>query len=66
MITLDEFNKFRWEHWNSTIDNNKNGISCPNCGDELYDTDPTTELLSFPPQKRIHCAKCDYKGLRYV
>lgn len=40
----------------------KNGIACPNCGLELYDSDPGI-LLSYPAQKNIHC-DCGYKGYR--
>jgi hypothetical protein len=42
-----------------------NGIACPNCGEELMDTNPMVTLTSYPPQKDIHCNKCNYHGLRY-
>ena len=43
----------------------KNGIACPNCGAELFDTNVFQQLLSWPPQYRVHCESCDYQGTRY-
>jgi len=43
----------------------KNGIACPNCGAELFDTNTFQQLASWPPQLRIHCESCDYQGTRY-
>lgn len=44
----------------------KNGIACPKCGDELYDTCPNITLTSHPAQKNIGCLKngCGYNGYR--
>ncbi len=41
-----------------------NGIECPQCGEELYDSTPNTILASHPPQKNVHCHNCGYKGYR--
>lgn len=41
-----------------------NGIACPQCGEELTDTNPQVILSSYPPQKRINCIKCSYTGYR--
>jgi len=41
-----------------------NGIECPKCKKELFDSDNMT-LTSNPPQKNIHCQSCDYRGYRY-
>ena len=43
-----------------------NGIACPKCGEELFDTNPNEILTSIPPQKNVGCSskKCDYKGYR--
>jgi len=43
-----------------------NGIKCPKCGEELMDTYPNMILTSDPPQKNVHCPKCDHKGYRFV
>jgi hypothetical protein len=40
-----------------------NGIACPKCGKELFDSDPTTTLASSPPQKNVHC-ECGFVGYR--
>ena len=42
----------------------KNGIACPTCGEELWDSNPMITLTSFPAQKNIHCEKCKYSGYR--
>jgi hypothetical protein len=41
-----------------------NGIACPNCGNELYDSNPAFMLTSYPPQYRVHCEHCHYSGYR--
>ena len=41
-----------------------NGIACPKCGAEMYDTNPMITLTSMPAQKNVHCGKCDYVGYR--
>ena len=48
------------------MDNNPklNGIACPKCGAELYDSNPMITLTSMPAQKNVHCSKCDYVGYR--
>ena len=40
-----------------------NGIACPDCGKELFDSSETV-LLSNPPQYEVEC-KCGFQGLRY-
>lgn len=41
-----------------------NGITCPNCGEELMDSIPMIILTSNPPQKKVCCSSCDYVGYR--
>ncbi len=43
-----------------------NGVACPKCGEELYDSSPNIILTSSPAQKYIHCSKCGYKGTRFI
>lgn len=40
-----------------------NGIACPNCGRELFDTG--VSLMSYPPQYKIYCRECNYNGIRW-
>lgn len=40
-----------------------NGVACPKCGDEMYDTNPNLTLTSNPPKKSVHC-KCGFSGYR--
>lgn len=67
MKSLEEFNAERWEDHRLTQELNKphpNGIACPECGKELWDSDPMITLTSYPPQKNVHCSGCGYKGYR--
>jgi hypothetical protein len=41
-----------------------NGIACPECGEEMLDSNPMKTLTSMPPQKNVHCSKCNYVGYR--
>jgi len=41
-----------------------NGIACPKCGEELYDSEPNVTLTSMPAQKNVHCSKCPHVGFR--
>lgn len=40
-----------------------NGIACPACGKELWDSNPSLTLTSNPPKKNVHCG-CGYHGYR--
>jgi uncharacterized protein with PIN domain len=41
-----------------------NGLACPECNEELYDSTPMRTLASIPPKKNVHCSKCSYTGYR--
>jgi len=62
LITLEEHNNL------TEISGNNNpvlnGIACPDCEAELYDSNPMMTLTSFPPKKKIHCNNCNYSGFR--
>lgn len=68
MKTLDEFNEERRKaHAEGGITRDKphpNGIACPKCGKELWDSSPNVTLTSSPPQKNVHCPACGYHGYR--
>ena len=40
-----------------------NGISCPRCGQEMWDTRPRFTVSTKIPKKAIHCT-CGYRGYR--
>ena len=66
--TLEESNAISWSSQN--FDFNKpqlNGIECPNCKKELYDSQPMVTLTSSPAQKTTVCLNdgCGYTGYRY-
>lgn len=66
MKTLEEHNAMRFA-LHAELNSNKprrNGIACPNCHAELFDSDPRVTLTSWPPQKAVHCDQCGHKGYR--
>lgn len=67
MKTLAEFNRMARERYRASDDlakPHKNGIACPQCGQELWDIAPMLTLTSNPPQKDIACQGCGYRGYR--
>lgn len=66
LTPLKEFNlKARQSHWDFLHGNPVlNGIACPMCGGELYDSMPSITLASNPPQKNVHCSNCKFCGYR--
>lgn len=63
LLSLDEFNRKRLDLYEVRGGPRPNGIACPECGQELFDTDRRETLMSNPPKTRIHCA-CGYTGYR--
>lgn len=43
-----------------------NGIACPTCGEELWDSSPGLVLTSSPEQKNVHCPACKWSGYAYL
>jgi C4-type Zn-finger protein len=41
-----------------------NGIECPDCKSELWDTNPSVSLSTHPAKKQTHCENCKYTGYR--
>jgi len=65
MKTLDQHNTERRkqiEELRQSLQPHPNGIACPKCSAELWDTDPMMMLASCPPQKNVHCPSCGYRG----
>ena len=42
-----------------------NGIMCPTCGKELFDTNSNMSLSTHPAKYAINCHNCTYIGFRY-
>ena len=59
LITLEEHNRIATQ----INETGGNGIACPNCGSELFDTGMA--LCSFPAQYQTFCRECTYKGTRW-
>jgi len=66
MKPLAEFNVERLKHYAAINQPHPNGIACPKCGAELWDSDPTRMLASNPPQKNVNCPGCGYVGYRFA
>ena len=67
MNTLEQHNEGRWADYDAITAMQKphpNDIACPDCGKELWDSDPMFTLTSNPPKKNIHCPACGYRGYR--
>ena len=67
MKTLDQHNAERRHSFSEQDELNKphpNGIQCPNCDAELWDSNPMIVLTSYPAQKNVHCPECGYAGYR--
>lgn len=65
--TLEENNQNAFSNQYSFNKPQLNGIACPKCGCELYDSNPMMTLTSYPAQKNTHCSSknCDYSGYRF-
>lgn len=64
LVSLEEFNKQVREQKKNNSLPIPNGIACPNCDEELWDTHPQAILACDPPKKRTHCINCEYTGYR--
>ena len=67
MKTLAEHNKQRAEQHEELRlmqEPHPNGIACPECGSELWDSCPMVTLPTNPLQKNVHCQKCGWSGYR--
>lgn len=67
MKTLEQWNRDRalaHEALRKSMEPHANGIACPKCGSELWDTNPMMTLTSNPPQKNVNCPTCGWNGYR--
>lgn len=64
--TLHEADARARADWSSHSGPELNGIACPECGAELFDSSPGVTYTSAPPMKAIHCTACEYQGFRVV
>jgi predicted RNA-binding Zn-ribbon protein involved in translation (DUF1610 family) len=61
LVSLEDHNR---RHQAFPTSTRRNGIACPQCGEELVDSKPGTALLTNPLQYLIHCPTCTFKGTR--
>ena len=65
--SLDLFNSERLKAHEQLLrlnDPHPNGIACPVCGKELWDSNPSITLTSNPAQYNVHCPACGHRGYR--
>ena len=63
LISLKEHNSRNLFEYNNV--KSGNGIACPNCGKELYDTHSNVLWMTHMPKQDIHCKNCNYVGTRF-
>lgn len=63
---LDEYNAERAAFYEALRNPPRkgNGIACPKCGAELFDSELNMTLSSNPPQKHVRCSVCEFLGYR--
>ena len=66
MQNLHDYNKMMRKYYEgmTSVVPHPNGIGCPKCGAELYDSEPGRRIASNPPKTRVHCGACGYRGYR--
>lgn len=67
MRKLEDFNADRQKYYDLQRKMDKpyrNRIQCPQCGGELWDSNPMMILISNPPERSIYCPNCGYRSYR--
>jgi len=59
--SIEEYNKERMTFFSNNIEANT-GIACPQCGDQLKESNPGMLLMSNPPRKSVRCDTCNYSS----
>lgn len=69
LYTLEEWNRqmrTAWEVARALDEPHPNGIACPQCGGELWDSAPDQVIRrdNAPPETPVHCPQCGWKWRR--
>lgn len=62
--SLEDFNREQIEVYRRLREPHPNGIACPECRAELWDSNPSVLLTTHPPRVHIHCPACGFSGSR--
>jgi hypothetical protein len=62
MLTLSQFKAQERERIAAAKSGNLS-VACDECGAALVDSEPGSSLMTAPPQMRVHCSVCKWKGL---
>lgn len=62
--SLEQFNREQAELYRRLDETHPNGIACPECGSQLWDSNPSVLVLTKPPRVHIHCPACGFSGSR--
>ncbi len=65
---MNKFDKESLSFYSQDDTNNgiPNGYLCPDCQNELVDTNPLVTILDKQSKKEIGCNKCGYTGYRVI
>jgi predicted RNA-binding Zn-ribbon protein involved in translation (DUF1610 family) len=67
MKTLHQHNLLTMQRYEKVVKTIANGLACPNCGNELHDSDPRNiPTTAFPTGVQVHCPACGYMGKRLL
>lgn len=66
LIPLDQYNSMKAKQRAAGDKPQPNGIECPQCKEEMYDSNPFSVITTFPAKKNIHCPGCGYEAYRLV
>ncbi len=66
LISLEEANKAAIDNYWKKNPPAQNGIACPVCGEELWDSNPGHQYFTTPPQIATECRKCSFRSTRYA
>ena len=59
--SIDEYNRERMA-FISKSNSEKTGIGCPQCGDEMIESNPNMITCYIPPRKAVQCPTCKYSS----
>lgn len=64
LVSLEQHEALATSTTLNALASKPNGIACPTCGAELFDTFPWRTLSTNPPRTNIHCDGCSFIGTR--
>jgi transcription elongation factor Elf1 len=66
LVSLKEYNEKKRADFKCKEQYMLNGIACPNCGKEMWESTGKIQLQSLPPQKPVFCKACGLRDTRVL